>query len=123
MPSRILLAAVLTAMPIATAYAGDVLGEWLRDDGPGKVRFSQCSDAVCGFITAKNGPDDHGKIGQEVFFDMKPDGDSAWRGTAFNPEDGKEYSGKMSLAGAKLTTAGCVFGGLICKSLTWSRTK
>ncbi len=123
MSPRILLVFALTLTPITAAFAGDALGEWVRDDGPGKVRFSQCGDAVCGFITAKNGPDDHGKIGQQVFFGMKLEGDSAWRGAAFNPENGKEYSGKMSLSGSRLTTAGCVLGGLICKSLTWTRVK
>jgi len=54
---------------------------------------------------------------------MKPNGANAWAGTAFNPEDGKEYSGKMSLEGADLTTAGCILGGWICKSFSWTRTK
>jgi uncharacterized protein (DUF2147 family) len=27
----------------------------------------------------------------------------------------------MSLAGDRLTTAGCVLGGLICKSIAWTR--
>ena len=54
---------------------------------------------------------------------MKPAGDNAWKGSAFNPEDGKIYSGKMTLAGDSLTTAGCVLGGLICKSFAWTRVK
>jgi uncharacterized protein (DUF2147 family) len=29
----------------------------------------------------------------------------------------------MTLAGEHLTTAGCVFGGLICKSVEWSRAR
>ena len=52
---------------------------------------------------------------------MKPTGENVWAGTAFNPEDGKEYSGKMTLSGNNLVTAGCVFGGLICKSVSWTR--
>jgi uncharacterized protein (DUF2147 family) len=27
----------------------------------------------------------------------------------------------MSLAGGRLTTAGCALGGLICKTVTWGR--
>ena len=46
---------------------------------------------------------------------MKPTGENIWAGTAFNPDDGKRYSGKMTLSGDRLVTAGCVFGGLICK--------
>ena len=52
---------------------------------------------------------------------MKPAGEGKWVGSAFNPEDGKNYSGKMTLAGDKLNTSGCVLGGLICKSVDWTR--
>ena len=54
---------------------------------------------------------------------MKPNGDNAWAGVAFNPEDGQRYTGKMTLSGDRLTTAGCVLGGLICKSFGWTRVK
>ena len=67
--------------------------------------------------------DDPGKVGQQVFFDMKPSGENAWKGSAFNPEDGKTYSGKMTLSGDHLVTAGCVLGGLICKSMNWTRAR
>ncbi len=46
-----------------------------------------------------------------------------WTGSAFNPDDGKTYSGKMTLKGDRLVTAGCVFGGLICKSVSWIRAR
>jgi uncharacterized protein (DUF2147 family) len=105
------------------AFAGDVLGEWSRDDGKAKVRFASCGGAVCGSITWLKDRTGAGKVGQRVFFDMKPSGDNAWAGSAFNPEDGKDYSGKMTLAGDHLTTAGCVLGGLICKSVEWTRSK
>ncbi|MCA3669646.1 MAG: DUF2147 domain-containing protein, partial [Methylobacterium sp.] len=32
------------------------------------------------------------------------------------------YSGKMTLSGNALTTAGCIAGGWICRSVSWSRT-
>ena len=100
-----------------------MLGEWSRDDGKAKVRFAPCGEAVCGSISWLKDPTGAGKVGQRVFFDMKRAGDDAWAGSASNPEDGKDYSGKMSLAGDHLTTAGCVFGGLICKTLQWTRSK
>ncbi len=108
--------AILTASAPA-AIAGDVRGEWARDDGKTKVRFAACgADAVCGSVTCLKDPNGPGKIGEEVSFDMKPNGDNAWAGVAFNPDDGRRYSGKMTLSGDRLTTAGCVLGGLICKS-------
>ena len=103
------------------ACAEDVTGNWLRDTGASKVRFSKCGDALCGNISwlKESGP---AKVGERVFFDMKPSGDNQWRGSAFNPEDGKTYTGKMTLSGSTLTTSGCVLGGLICKSVTWTRS-
>jgi uncharacterized protein (DUF2147 family) len=80
-------------------------------------------DAVCGSITWLRDPKDPGKVGQQVFFGMKPHGDGIWTGTAFNPEDGRTYSGKMTLTGDHLVTARCVLGGLICKSVSWTRAR
>lgn len=104
------------------ASAQDVSGTWLRDTGASKVRFTKCGEAMCGTISwlkETNGP---AKVGQRIFYDMKPSGAGKWNGSAFNPEDGKTYSGTMSLSGNTLTTAGCVFGGMICRSVKWSRS-
>jgi uncharacterized protein (DUF2147 family) len=120
---RVLAAgAVIAAAWSAAALAGDAKGEWARDDGKAKVRFSSCGgEAICGTISWLCDPkNDPGKVGQQVFFGMKPRGGDVWTGTAFNPEDGKTYSGKMTLSGDRLTTAGCVLGGLICKSIGWN---
>jgi uncharacterized protein (DUF2147 family) len=119
---RALASAAILAALGSPALAGDVKGEWARDDGKGKVRFVSCGgDAICGSISWMRDPKDPGKVGQQVFFDMKPSGDNAWAGRAFNPDDGKTYSGKMTMSGDHLVTAGCVLGGLICKSLNWTR--
>jgi uncharacterized protein (DUF2147 family) len=105
------------------AFAGDVAGVWLHQDGGSKVRFAPCGAAICGTIVWLKDTKGGAKVGQRVFFDMTPSGDSSWSGKAFEPSSGKEYSGKMSLAGDSLTTAGCVFGGLFCKSVVWSRSQ
>jgi uncharacterized protein (DUF2147 family) len=119
-----LASAALLAGSIVGAAAGDAKGEWLRDNGESKVRFAPCGgEALCGAITWLKDAGGPAKVGQQVFFAMKPHGDNVWTGSAFNPEDGKTYSGKMTLAGDRLTTAGCVFGGLICKSVSWTRVR
>jgi uncharacterized protein (DUF2147 family) len=124
MARALLIGLAFLAASAWAATAGDVKGEWAREDGKAKVRFAACgAEAVCGSIIWVKDPSGPGKIGQEVFFDMKPDGDNAWAGTAFNPEDGKRYAGKMTLSGDRLVTAGCVFGGLLCKSFNWTRAR
>jgi uncharacterized protein (DUF2147 family) len=114
-----LAAATLAASP---AFSADVSGTWLRDTGASKVKFAPCGGAICGHIVwLKPGADPKAKVGQRVFFDMKPNGPNSWSGSAFNPEDGKTYTGKMTLDGGTLTTAGCVMS-VICKSTTWTRS-
>ena len=110
----------------ASAFAGpalaqDATGTWLRDSGASRVRIAPCGDALCGHITWLKDKDGPAKVGQRVFYGMKPNGAGSWKGSAFNPEDGKTYSGKMTVSGNSLTTSGCVLGGLICKTVNWSR--
>lgn len=103
------------------ALAQDVSGTWQRDTGASRVRFAKCGDAVCGTLAWLKDTSGPAKVGQRIFYDMKPSGDGKWSGSAFNPEDGKTYSGTMTLSGASLTTSGCVMGGLICRSVKWVR--
>ncbi len=116
-----ILAAAVIAISGAGASAGDAAGVWLREDGKTKVKFSPCGGGLCGSVVWLRDKDSPAHVGQRVFYDMMPAGENQWRGSAFNPEDGKTYSGKMSLSGGSLSTAGCVMGGWICKSYTWSR--
>lgn len=123
-PRKRLAGAVLLALASTAgggALAQDVTGTWLRDSGASRVRFAKCGEAMCGTLAWLKDPNGPAKVGQRIFYDMKPTGDGKWSGSAFNPEDGKTYSGTMTLAGDKLTTAGCVLGGLICRSVVWNR--
>lgn len=104
------------------ARAGDVSGVWLRDTGASKIRFAPCGAALCGHLAwLKDPANTKAKVGDRVFYDMKPDGENAWQGSAYNPEDGKTYTGKMALSGNTLVTKGCTLGGIICRSVSWTR--
>ena len=119
--SALFLAAV--GLGAAPALAGDATGVWLRDSGASKVKIAPCGGALCGTIVwLKDPANSPAKMGERVFFDMKPDGDNYWTGSAFNPDNGKTYSGGMTLSGNTLTTKGCTLGGIICKSVTWTRS-
>ncbi len=114
---------VLPLLAAAPALAGDPSGIWLRESGASKVRISRCVEAYCGTIVWLKDGSGNAKLGQRVFFDMKEAGENRWEGKAFNPEDGRTYAGKMVLAGHKLTTSGCALGGLLCRSVKWSRAE
>ena len=127
-----LLATALILMS-TSAFAQSVTGVWQREDKTSKVKFSECGSSICGTIVWTNAPRKDDKnpndalktrstVGVQVFYGMNSTGASSWSGKAYNPEDGKVYTGKMSLAGNVLTTQGCALGGLICKSTSWSRS-
>ncbi|BCB19980.1 DUF2147 domain-containing protein [Bosea sp. ANAM02] len=106
---------------VSGAAAQEVVGTWERDTGASRVRFTKCGEALCGSLSWLKDTSGPAKVGQRIFYDMKPNGANKWSGSAFNPEDGKTYSGTMTLSGNTLTTAGCVMGGLICRSVKWNR--
>jgi uncharacterized protein (DUF2147 family) len=117
---RAALAAAALAASALPALA-DPSGTWLRDNGNSRVRIAPCGANYCGTIVWVKDADGPAKVGQRVFYDMSPAGDNAWSGKAFNPEDGKTYTGKMTLSGSTLTTSGCVLGGLVCRSVSWRK--
>lgn len=117
----IALIAVIMMTTGASAQAQSANGVWQRDDGRTRIRVAPCGSALCGTVVWLKDKNSPAKLGQRVIYDMKPNGANNWRGSAFNPEDGRKYTGKMSLSGARLTTSGCVLGGLICKSFGWRR--
>ena len=124
MTRALLVALALLAASAPPALASDVTGIWTRDDGSARLRFSACGGgAICGFLAWKKESGGPAKIGQKLFSDMRPSGEGSWAGSAFNPEDGKRYTAKLTLSGDHLVTAGCVLGGLICQSFAWTRTR
>jgi uncharacterized protein (DUF2147 family) len=119
---RLAATAIIGAFLVAgPAMASDINGVWQRDNGLSRIRMAPCGGGVCGVVSwLKDPANSQSKVGQRVFYDMKQDG-GGWTGKAFNPDDGKTYTGKASVSGSTMTTQGCMLGGLVCKSVTWTR--
>jgi uncharacterized protein (DUF2147 family) len=135
-------AAILCLAATTPASAGDPRGTWTTESGKAKVAIVNCGGAICGNIVSLSEPMDPvtGKpktdgnnpdaakrsrpmVGVPIVIDMKPESADKWSGQVYNAEDGKTYSGSITLVDAKtLTLKGCALGGLICKSQTWTRT-
>ena len=139
---RVAIALTLLSMPLADlAFAGDPAGTWLTASGKSRVRIADCGGTLCGTIVWLKEPnDDAGKpktdqhnadaskrsrpiIGVPIVLGMKPTGTpDKWAGQVYNAEDGKTYSGSLTLTGpSKLDLEGCALGGLVCKTQTWTR--
>lgn len=144
---RIATLAIVSAMVLALnflapALAADPMGNWLTGDKKGKVKIVNCGGAICGslvWLQEPNDPETHqpktdkhnadaskqGRplLGIPIVLSMKPSGGDAWEGQVYNAEDGSTYSGSFTMTSANSAQLkGCVMGGLICKSQTWTRT-
>jgi uncharacterized protein (DUF2147 family) len=131
---RFAIAAMLAASMLATpalGQAGDPSGTWLTESGDTRVRIAKCGAALCGTIIASkhpkdiNNPDpskrDRSLVGVQMISEIVPAGDG-FSGQLYNPQDGKTYLGKLKLTDAKaMQLSGCILGGLICRSQTWTR--
>ena len=135
------IAAVLLGLGAGGAIAADANGTWLTESGKATVRIAPCADALCGTIVALKEPNDpetgrprtdknnadpsqrnRPVIGSLIVLGMKPNGANKWSGQVYNAEDGKTYTGAITLQGANaLKLEGCILGGLICKAQTWTR--
>ena len=135
--------AILSLAVVTPTSAGDPRGNWLTENGRAKVAIANCGPALCGNIVALKEPNDPatGKpktdannadaakrtrpmIGVQIVIEMKPGGTAdKWNGQVYNADDGKTYSGSITLVNAMtLNLQGCALGGLICKTQTWTRT-
>lgn len=128
-----ILAVLLSAAIAGPARAAVPDGTWLSQSGATKVRIAPCGSSYCGTITWVKGPEtkdvknpdaakrDRPLVGIQLIYGMIPDGD-AYQGKLYDYTSGKTYSGKLKTdGGSQLKLSGCVLGGLICRSETWSR--
>ena len=122
----------LALMAASPALANDPRRTWLSQSGETRVRFADCGAQLCGTIVwvQNPGPDVKNEdtnlrsrplVGIRMIT-MRPNGDNRWAGSLYNPQDGKTYNGNMTLGSASsMSLSGCVLGGLICRSQTWTK--
>jgi uncharacterized protein (DUF2147 family) len=130
---RAMLAAVgliLLSAP-ALAQSTDPSGTWLTQSGDTRVRIAKCGAALCGTIVSStyqkdvNNSDpklrERNMVGVQMIWDIRPSSDG-FSGQLYNPQDGKTYTGKLKvMSPTALQLSGCVLGGLICRSQTWTK--
>ena len=137
----LLSGAALDGSGMAQAQGVDPAGTWSRPSGTSRLRIARCGQAYCGTIAwlrEPNGPD--GKpmtdaqnpdpsrrsrplLGTTVIIGMAPTGkDGLWKGQVYKADEGKTYTGYMTMEGARqLKLEGCVLGGMVCKAETLTR--
>jgi uncharacterized protein (DUF2147 family) len=121
--SAITLALGLGVVFVGSARAADPFGTWVRPSTGTQVNFYNCGGKLCGKIVAVKDQSRKGEIGTLIMNGAAKSGDNEWRGDVLNTEDGKTYSGVVTLEGPNaLNLKGCALG-FICKGETWQRVK
>jgi uncharacterized protein (DUF2147 family) len=128
MPTRLLAALALAALPVA-AVAQSPEGLWRTQPGDTgaylHVRVAPCAGGqgtLCGQIVEAFGATRTDLPGRTIIANMAPDGAGRWSGgTIWAPDDDRTYRSKMSLDGDALTVEGCV--AIICRGQTWTRAR
>lgn len=106
---RALLTIAALTLSLSPALAAEpIIGTWKRTTGT-LIEYKNCGgDDYCG--TVLNSEYKGKSIGKMT------GKDGSYKGTVNKLDEGKTYSGKASVNGGTLSLAGCVAGGLICKT-------
>jgi uncharacterized protein (DUF2147 family) len=102
-----------------TAQAGELFGQWQRGDGNVRIRIATCGNALCATNTwVREGASD--KLGEKIVFNVSPGADG-WSGSAYDPQRKIKMSTRLTVSGNRMVSSGCVLGGVICRSVDWTR--
>ena len=138
------LAAALLPASATSVQAGDPSGYWRKANQgqfPAKMQLYRCSGrGICvKIVWLKNPRDSKGRAlqdvrnvnaslrkrtieGMHIIRGMKQVSANQWKGTFYNPEDGKTYSATVTLASSrKIVLKGCV-ASFLCREQVWLRT-
>ena len=129
-------------MPVAAAFAQDVIGKWKLEDGTAIVEVYKQGDSYNGKIVwlqnpteadgtpvvDENNPDkalrSRKLIGLNMLSDLKKAGDEYSGGKIYDPGNGKTYNCSMKVEGDVLKVRGSLDKkGLIGRTMDWFRVK
>jgi uncharacterized protein (DUF2147 family) len=124
-------------LPTQFAVAGEPqpTGEWRTANGLANIRIDDCDGALWGIIAWEKEPGgvdsynsnpaerNHPTLVLHILRAMKPTKPGLWQGEVYNPENGKTYDSRISLAAPDtLKIEGCVLG-FLCGGENWTRVK
>lgn len=122
------LAALAMVGAASASFAAEptYLGNWARADGKTRIRVAACGAAVCARNTWVRRGVSGEKVGDRLILKVRAAGAGKWSGSAFDPQRSENYSIRVYVADRRMTTRGCMMGGLVCESMGWrqlSRSK
>jgi uncharacterized protein (DUF2147 family) len=121
--SSIAVATSVAAFTLLPALAAEPFGKWVRPSTGAQVNFYDCGGKLCAKIVAVKAASSAKEVGTVIVNGAVKTGDNEWKGNLLDTENGKTYSGVITLVGADgLNLKGCALG-IICEGETWRRVK
>ena len=125
---RLLIPTLALLLSSGAAHA-DAAGTWrtsaLNDGSSALIEIRACDGAphtYCGTIVEIFNFPNQDRLGEIVLRGMEAkDSQSYAGGEIYAPDEDKWYSSKMKVDNNTLEVSGCVLGGLICRSQTWTK--
>lgn len=119
----LLTAGLLAApLPAVARDAGSIAGTWARGDGGAVVRIARCGEAWCAENTWV-APErrDRESVGDVLEMRVAPSGPTRLAGTAWDRRRDARYALTIDVSENRLDTRGCVFVGLLCIDMRFTR--
>ena len=117
-----LVGSTILAASIAGAGGGPTItGNWSRTDGASRISIAPCGENLCAVNTWVRDAADGELVGDRVVLAVQPRDPNALAGEAFDERRKLRYSLLISVSGNAMTTEGCLLGGVVCKSMRWTR--
>ena len=121
MRTSLILASLIAFGAGTGADAASLDGSWARSDGKARVRIARCGADICATnIWIKPGTPSE-KAGDVLVMTIKADAHGNYSGSAFDPQRNMRYKITLDVGARKMTSRGCVLGGLLCKGVGWTR--
>lgn len=121
MKTSVVIASILVLGTGSLAHAAELDGNWARGDGKARVKIAKCGTDICATNTwIKPGTKDE-KAGDVLVMKIQKVSDGSYSGSAFDPQRDRNYKIVLDVGENRMTTKGCVLGGLLCKDVDWTR--
>lgn len=129
---------VLASASAHAQTAEAVFGMWLNAGNGGHIEMAKCADKLCAKIVSipnndppdgpkidKNNPDESLRsrpiVGMVILDQAYKNDEKSWKGTIYNPEDGKTYDVTVTSKSVnEVELKGCLLT-FLCRSQTWTR--
>jgi len=116
------MTALCCLLGAGAALAQSPYGLWARGDGDARVNIAPCGENLCATNVWIRNPGTE-QPGHRLIMRLRQTGEAVWTGSAFDPQRNMNFSMRMEVERQRMTTRGCAFGGLVCRSTTWTRLR